>query len=98
MNGKKRPLAILWYQLDVYLGSAFKCTGGGNHPLGKPCYRKRLDKTMVKFRQCVLGDLQIRDALAFSIQELSLCLFDTVRCPITVPILVEYCTPFVQAV
>ena len=46
MYEKRRPLAILWYQLNVSGGSVFKFTGGGN-PLGKPCYRKRLGKTRV---------------------------------------------------
>ena len=32
----------------IWGGSVFKITGGGNHPLGKPCYRKRLRKTRVK--------------------------------------------------
>ena len=42
---KRRPIAILWYQLDILGGSVFKFTGGGNHPLlSKPCYRKRLGK------------------------------------------------------
>ena len=42
MYGKKRPIAILRCQLGVSGGSVFNFTGGGNHPLGKPCYRKRL--------------------------------------------------------
>ena len=33
MYGKKRPLAILWYQLNVSGGFIFKFTGGGNHPV-----------------------------------------------------------------
>ena len=40
-------IAILWYQLDVSGGgSVFKFTVGGNQPLGKPCYSKRLGKTL----------------------------------------------------
>ena len=42
------PIAIPWYQLDVSGGPVFKFTGSGIHPLGKPCYRKRLGKTRVK--------------------------------------------------
>ena len=32
MYGKKRPLAILCYQLHIYGGFNFKFTGGGNTP------------------------------------------------------------------
>ena len=39
MYGKRKPLAIL-YHLDVPRGFIFKFTWGGNHPLGKTCYKK----------------------------------------------------------
>ena len=33
-----------------YFGSVnFKFIGGGNHPLGKPCYKKRLGRTRVNY-------------------------------------------------
>ena len=53
MYGKRRPLAILWYQLHVAGGFIFKFTGGEvtttpPHPR-KTCYKKkRLGKTRVK--------------------------------------------------
>ena len=47
MYEKKRPIAILWYQSDLSEGSVFKFTGGGSHPLGKPCYRRKFGKTRV---------------------------------------------------
>ena len=40
MFGKRRPKALLWYQLDVW-GLVFKFTGGCSNPLGKLCYRQR---------------------------------------------------------
>ena len=40
--GKRRPLAILWYQLHVSGEFIFKVIGGGNQPLGKMCYKKGL--------------------------------------------------------
>ena len=43
MYGKRKPMAILWCQLDVW-GFSFQAHGG-NHPLCKPCCRKRLGKT-----------------------------------------------------
>ena len=48
MHGKRRPIAMVPIIRSGV--SIFKFTGGGggNQPLGKPCYRKRLDKTRVK--------------------------------------------------
>ena len=39
MYKEKRPIAILWYQLDVSEGLVFKFIGGSNHSLGKLCYK-----------------------------------------------------------
>ena len=46
--GKRRTIAILWYQLDVCWGFRFQVQRGNVNPLGKPCYRKRLCKATVK--------------------------------------------------
>ena len=40
MCGKKRPLAVLWYQLYVSGVFIFKFTGIGDHPIRKTCNNK----------------------------------------------------------
>ena len=55
MYGKKRPIAIRWYQLDISGGSVLKITRGGNHPLGKPCYGKRL--SLASFNRLTIRNL-----------------------------------------
>ena len=42
MYRKRRPLAILWYQLHVCGVSFSSSQGGSNNPLGKTCYKKGL--------------------------------------------------------
>ena len=39
MYGKRKPIAILWYQLDIW-GGRFSRVRGGNHSLGKPFTEK----------------------------------------------------------
>ena len=49
INGKRRPYPIPWYQTIILWARQFQVhKGGGNHPLGKPCYKKRLGRTRVK--------------------------------------------------
>ena len=41
MCGKRRPIALLWYELAISGGLRFQVHGGDNHPFSKPCYRKK---------------------------------------------------------
>ena len=65
MHGKMKPLAILWYQLDVWGEFHFLSSGGGggNHaPVGKTCYKKGLvrrglNETLFYFCVCDRDDV-----------------------------------------
>ena len=52
MYGKRRPLAIVWYQFHVSWDFIFKFTRGGNHPPPPPwedVLQKRLCRTGVNW-------------------------------------------------
>ena len=52
INGKRKPYPIPWYQTIILWARQFQVhKGGGNHPLGKPCYKKRLGRTRVNIRR-----------------------------------------------